>query len=37
MTKHLHVIRLGAAKILTQAQLPFGEMESKIPTDCWGF
>lgn len=30
------VLRLGAAKTLTQAQLPFGMQEGQDATDRWG-
>lgn len=32
----LTLIRMGAAKRLTQAMLPFGEPESQDPSDCYG-
>jgi hypothetical protein len=37
MTTQPRLLRLGAAKVLTQAVLFIGMLESKDPTNRWGF
>lgn len=32
----IRLIRFGSAKSLTQAQIPFGRLESEQETDGWG-